>query len=128
MDINKKPLNVDEYLAALPDNVIKTLKTLRQTIRIAVPEAEEVISYQMPVFKFHGMLIWYAAFKKHYSLFVHPPVLLGFKDELKPYQLSKSGIRIPLDEPVPVQLVTEIVRLGAKLNLEREQLKSKRKK
>ena len=126
--MNQKPLNVDEYLTALPDNVRESLETLRQTIKNAVPDAEEVISYQMPAFKFHGMLIWYAAFKKHYSLFAHPPVLLGFKDELKSYQLSKSGIRIPLDEPVPVQLITEIVRLGAKVNLEREQLKSKRKK
>ena len=119
---------VDEYLALLSTQIKATLEQLRQTIKKAAPEAEEVISYQMPAFKFHGILVWFAAFKNHYSLFVRPKVLQVFKDELKQYETSKSAIRFPLDKPVHVQLVTKIVRLTAKENLEKARLKTKRKK
>ena len=100
---------------------------MRQTIKVAVPEADELISYQMPAFKFNGMLAWYAPFKNHYSLFV-PGVLEFFKDELASYQLSKGGIRFPLDHPVQVELVTKIVQYKAKENLMKAQLKAKRGK
>lgn len=100
---------------------------MRQTIKEAVPEAVELISYQMPAFKFHGMLAWYAPFKSHYSLFV-PGVLEVFKDELANYQLSKGGIRFPLDHPVQVELVTKIVQFRAKENLTKAQLKMGRKR
>ena len=82
----------------------------------------------MPAFKFHGMLVWFAAFKNHYSLFVRSKVLQVFKEELKPYEPTKATIKFPLDKPVPVQLVTKIVKFGAKENLEKAQLKTKRKK
>ncbi len=120
--------DIDSYLAIQPENVRVILEKLRQTIKKAVPEAEEVISYQMLAFKFHGMLVWFAAFKNHYSIFVRPKVLQAFKDELKPYELAKSAIKFPLDKPLPVQLVTKIVRFGAKENLGKAQLKTKRKK
>jgi len=115
------PNEIEAYFAAQPENVRVILEKMRQTIREAVPEAVELISYQMPAFKFHGMLAWYAPFKNHYSLFV-PKVLPVFKDELKQYGLSKGGIRFPLDHPVPVQLVTRIIQYAAKVNLEKAQL------
>lgn len=120
--------SVDEYLAALPAKLRETLEKLRQTIKSAAPEAEEVISYQMPAFKFHGMLVYFAAFKNHYSLFVNPAVLLTFRDELNVYSLSKSAIRFSLEMPVQVDLVKKIVQYGAVENLRKAQLKTKKKK
>lgn len=118
---------IDTYLAAQPENVRSILEKMRQTIKEAVPEAVELISYRMPAFRFHGMLAWYAPFTNHYSLFV-PKVLPVFKDELRPYKLSKGGIRFPFDHPVPVQLVTKIIQYAAKENLAKAQLKAGRKK
>ena len=121
------PTDIEAYFAAQPDNVKAILETIRQTIKEAVPEAVELISYQMPAFKFNGILAWYAPFKNHYSLFV-PKALPHFKDELARYQLSKGGIRFPLDHPVPVELVTRIIKFEAQMNLEKLQLKAGRKK
>jgi len=120
-----QPKNVDAYLDKLPDKVKDTLEKLRQTIKKAAPEAEEVISYRMPAFKFHGMLVWFAAFKHHYSLYARPKILQVLKDELKPFESAKSTIKFPLDKSVPVQLITKIVKLGVKENLKRAQLKTK---
>jgi uncharacterized protein YdhG (YjbR/CyaY superfamily) len=116
------------YLASQPEKVRAILEKIRETINKAVPEATELISYQMPAFKFHGILAWYATFKNHYSLFVHPVVMEAFKEDLKPYELSKSAIRFPLNHPVPVELISRIVRYSANLNLQKEQLKSGKKK
>jgi uncharacterized protein YdhG (YjbR/CyaY superfamily) len=126
--MNSSTKDIDSYLAIQPENVRVILEEIRQTIKKAVPEAEEVISYQMPAFRFHGMLVWFAAFKNHYSVFIRPNVLQVFMDELKPFELAKSAIKFPLDKPVPIQLVTKIVKFGAKVNLENAQLKSKGKK
>lgn len=120
--------DVVSYLACLSEGERVTLGKIRQSIKKAVPGAEEVISYQMPAFKFHGMLVWFAAFKNHYSLFIRPKVLQFFKDELKQYATSKSAIKFPKDKPVPVRLVSKIVRYGAKVNQEKARLKTKRKK
>lgn len=120
--------DLDSYLACLSEGERVTLGKIRQSIKKAVPGAEEVISYQMPAFKFHGMLVWFAAFKNHYSLFIRPKVLQFFKDELKQYETSKSAIKFPKDKSVPVRLVSKIVKLAAKENLGMAQLKSKRKK
>jgi uncharacterized protein YdhG (YjbR/CyaY superfamily) len=121
---------IDTYIELQPENVRVILTELRQTIKMAIPEAEELISYRMPAFRFHGMLVWYAAFKNHYSIFIRPHILSVFKDELSPFGLSKSksAIKIPLNEPVPIQLLTKIVKYGAKVNLENAQLKTKGEK
>ncbi len=82
----------------------------------------------MPTFKLHGILAWYAPFKKHYSLFVRPQFMEPFKEELKPYELSKSAIRFPLSHPVPVDLIKKIVQYAATENMAKDQLKSSKKK
>jgi uncharacterized protein YdhG (YjbR/CyaY superfamily) len=81
----------------------------------------------MPAFRFHGILVWFAAFNHHYSIFIHPHILKSFEEELKTLELSKSksGIKIPLDKPVPVKLLTKIIKEGAKTNLKNAQLKIK---
>lgn len=113
--------SVDEYIGSLPKGVQATLETVRRAIREAVPQVEEYISYQMPAYKFHGRLLYFSAFKNHYSLFaVTPGVLRAFEMELSRYEGSKKGtIRFPLDKPVPVKLISDIARYRAKENLAR---------
>ena len=116
--------SVDEYIATFPSDVQDVLRTIRQTIRDAVPDAEEVISYQLPAYKFHGWVFYFGGFKNHYSLSCPPPfsVFTAFK-ELAPYELSKSAIKFPLDQPVPVKLIGDMARYRANENLSREQQK-----
>ncbi len=118
----------DEYIATFPDDVQRVLQTVRQTIREAVPDAEEVISYQIPVFKFHGWLLYYSAYKNHYSLSCPPPFTLFevFKNELSAYEVTKSAIKFPLDQPIPVKLIGDMAMFRAKENIENES-KKKRK-
>lgn len=109
----------DEYIATFPENVQKILETVRKAIRQAVPEAEEVISYNIPAFKYHGWIFYYSAYKAHFSLSCPPPftVFDVFKKELSPYKLSKSTIQFPLDQPVPVKLITDMAKFRAKESL-----------
>ena len=114
---------VDDYIASQPEPVQATLREIRQLIRQAAPEVEEMISYQMPGYKFHGKLIWFAAAKNHYGIYVVPAILKVFKDRLTDYELTKSAIRIPVGEPIPAQLLTEIVQYGVNTNLEQKLVK-----
>ena len=113
--------SVDEYIASFPNDVQAKLQTLRRTIQKAVPGAEEIISYQMPAFKFHGRLLYFSAFKNHYSVFGGTQgVRRAFKKELARYEGGEGTIRFPLDEPVPVKLIRDIAMYRAKENLDRE--------
>jgi uncharacterized protein YdhG (YjbR/CyaY superfamily) len=104
------PQTVDDYLAALPDDARITLEKVRKTIKAAAPQATEVISYQMPMYKQHGMLLGFAAFKDHCSLFPGTKALEKYKDELKAYKTSKGTIRFPIGKPLPAALVKKIVK------------------
>jgi uncharacterized protein YdhG (YjbR/CyaY superfamily) len=106
------PKTVDEYLAAVPEPARSTLKKVRTAIRSAAPaEATEVISYGMPMYKYNGMLIGFAAYPKHCSLFLATSSLLKmFKDELSRYKTSKGTIRFPTDQPLPASLMKKIVK------------------
>ena len=112
---------VDEYIGTFPEHVQEILESVRQAVRESVPEAEEVISYQVPAFKFHGWVLYMSAHTNHYSLSCPPPftVFDVFKKELSPYKVSKSAIRFPLDEPVPVELISGIAKYRANENAER---------
>lgn len=114
---------IDHYLLQQPFEIAEKLLQIRQIIKEIAPEATESFSYQMPSFDFHGKLAYYAAFKEHYSLFVMPEVLKVFKDKLKSYSLSKSAIRIPLADPVPGDLIREIIGFAAEANLENKRMK-----
>lgn len=122
--------NVDEYIGTFPQGVQDVLNQIRQTIRSAVPEAEAVISYQIPAFKFHGWVLYFSAHKDHYSLSCPPPftVFDAFKEGLSPYVVSKSAIRFPMDQPVPVDLIHRIAQYRPKENLERDKAQTKKKK
>jgi uncharacterized protein YdhG (YjbR/CyaY superfamily) len=105
------PKNVDEYLAGVPKPARGTLNKMRAAIRSAVPrEATETISYGMPAFKHKGVLVWFAAFSKHCSLFPTASVIEAFKNELKGFSTSKGTIQFPTDKPLPIALVKKLVK------------------
>lgn len=105
------PRSVDEYLARVPEPARGTLKKIRAVIRSAAPpEATEVISYGIPMFKYKGALVWFAAFSNHCSLFPTAAVIEKFKNELKDYRISKGTIQFPTDKPLPAALVKKIVK------------------
>jgi uncharacterized protein YdhG (YjbR/CyaY superfamily) len=105
------PKSVDEYLAGVPEPARSTLNRMRAVIRSSVPpEATEAISYRIPAFKYKGVLLWYAAFSNHCSLFPGSSVIKAFKNELKDFQVSKGTIRFPVDKPLPSALVKKMVK------------------
>jgi uncharacterized protein YdhG (YjbR/CyaY superfamily) len=108
-----EPTTVDEYLVALPDDRREAMSLLRRTIRAAAPDATEVITYKMPGFKANGtFLVSYDAFKRHYSLFPASQVVVDeLGEEIRPYLAGRATIRFPADQPIPVDLVTRIVRI-----------------
>src|SRR5437868_6964001 len=105
------PKNVDEYLALVPEPARSTLKKVRAAIRTAVPPGTtETISYGMPAFKHNGVLVWYAAFVNHCSLFPTGAVIAAFKKELKGFSTSKGTIQFSMDKPLPAALVKKLVK------------------
>jgi uncharacterized protein YdhG (YjbR/CyaY superfamily) len=116
-----KPPSVEDYLAAVPEESRAALEKLRATIKAAAPEATELISYQMPAFRDHGrLLVSYAAFKDHCSLFpMSLKVIEDHKDELEPYHTRKGTIQFHADRPLPDALVKKIVRARIEENAAR---------
>ena len=112
--------SVDEYLANIPEPARSTLRHIRAVIKSIVPrETTEVISYRIPMFKFNGMLVGYAAFAKHCSLFpTGSGVIEKFAKELKGYKTSRGTIQFPSDKPLPDALVKKIVKQRVKENRE----------
>lgn len=113
--------SVDEYIASLPEGAQSVLKCVRSIIRKAIPEAAEVISYQIPTYKLHGdAVLYFAGWKRHYSLYPASERLVSaFKDELALFEVSKGTIRFPLSEPVPAKLIGRIAKFRAKEVAER---------
>jgi uncharacterized protein YdhG (YjbR/CyaY superfamily) len=119
--------SVEEYIASQPESVQAVLERVRTTIRKAVPQAEEVISYKIPTYKVGGRPVLYlAGWKRHYSLYPCTGRLLAaFKDDLAPYEVNNKGtIRFPLSQPVPVKLIARIAKFRAKEIAEREKAKA----
>ena len=116
----------DEYFSTLPAGTKKMLKEIRKTIKLAAPDAEEFISYNMPAFKLHGVLVYYAGFKGHISLFPQASGVAAFKKELTTYTTTKGSIHFPLDKPLPLKLIRRIVQFRVKENLEKTIRKQKK--
>lgn len=109
--------SVDDYLASQPKEMRAALDKLRATIRSVAPDAQEVISYQIPTFKQQGSLVAYAAFAKHCSFFVmSPPLMEKFAKELAPYEIAKATIRFAPDRPLSAALVKRLVKARIKEN------------
>lgn len=105
------PKSVDDYLAGVPEPARDTLNKIRATIRSAAPpDATEVISYGIPAYKHKGVLVWFAAFSNHCSLFPTAAVIEKFKSELKGFTISKGTIQFPTDKPLAAALVRKMVK------------------
>ncbi len=116
---NKPPQSVDEYISQFPPEVQKILNTIRYTIKKAVPNAAERISYGMPFYEYggtgyKGRLIYFAAFKKHISVFIPPREGQPVPADLKKYHVSKATYQFPLDKPFPYKLLEQTVKMLVK--------------
>jgi uncharacterized protein YdhG (YjbR/CyaY superfamily) len=114
MSKQNQPASIDDYIAAAPAEVRPILNKIRATIRAAAPDAKEVISYRMPAFRMHGVLVYFAAFKNHIGMY--PPISGDAKlqREVGPYAGPKGNLRFPLDQPIPYDLIKRIVTLKVK--------------
>ena len=108
---NGAPKTVDEYLAGVPEPARSALNKIRAAIRSAVPpQATETISYRIPAFSYNGVLVWFAAFSNHCSLFPTAEVIEAFKKELKGFSTSKGTVHFPMDKPLPIALIKKLVK------------------
>jgi uncharacterized protein YdhG (YjbR/CyaY superfamily) len=112
-----KPTTIEAYLIPLTSPQRAQLEKLRQVIRKAVPNAEEIISYSMPAFRQEGIVVWYAGAKNHYAVYVYPRVKMLFTKELVGFKGTKSSIHFEYGKPVPVKLITAIVKESLRQNL-----------
>lgn len=126
MDDKPKPKNIDEYIAAFPEDIQVMLAELRATIQAAAPAAEEKISYQMPTFALNGNLVHFAAFKNHIGLYPAPTGLEAFQEELSVYKTGKGSVQFPIDQPLPLDLIRKIVQYRVAENAQRAAAKSKK--
>lgn len=127
MTTNKtKPNNIDEYIAGLPAGIQKILEELRSAIRKAAPGAEETINYGIPTFTLNGNLVHFAAYKNHIGFYPTPGGIEAFKKELSIYEGAKGSVQFPIEKPLPLDLVTKVVKFRVKENAER--VKAKKKK
>lgn len=108
---------IDEYIAGFPKEVQKKLEELRATIKKAAPKAEEKISYAMPTFALNGNLVHFAAYKNHIGFYPAPRAIEEFKKELAKYEGSKGTVQFPIDEPIPLTLITKMVKFRVAENL-----------
>ena len=123
--ITNKPNTIDEYIAGFPCEIQEILHQCRLTIREAAPQAVEVMSYGMPAFKLNGILVWFAAYSKHIGFYPHNTGIVAFKKELSIYKGGKGSVQFPLDKPLPLELISEIVKFRVIENLEKQKLKKK---
>ncbi|HMI67835.1 MAG TPA: DUF1801 domain-containing protein [Cyclobacteriaceae bacterium] len=119
---------IDDYIAGFPKDVQVILEDLRATIRKATPEAEETINYQIPTFTLNGNLVHFAAYKNHIGFYPTPSGIAAFKKELSAYEGAKGSVQFPIDKPLPLRLITKIVKFRVKENLERRKRKVKNRK
>ncbi len=119
--------DIDDYIARFPANVRAILEKVRKTIRTAAPEAQETISYQMPAFKQHGILVYFAAWKEHIGLY--PPVSgdKALERAVARYAGPKGNLQFPLDEPIPYALIERIARLRVRQNAAKADAKRKKR-
>ncbi len=128
MDEKKSSItSIDEYIETMPVEIQTLLNQMRVTIKAAAPEATEKISYQMPTFFLNGNLVHFAAFKNHIGFYPVPSGIEAFKEELAKYKGSKGAVQFPLDQPLPLGLVTRIVKFRVAENLKKDHAKRSKK-
>ena len=117
--------DVDEYISGFPPTTQTKLQQLRETIRNAAPDADEVISYAMPAYKLNGMLVYFAGYAKHIGFYPGAGGIAEFKEELSIYKNAKGSVQFPLDQQLPLKLVTRIVKFRVKQNLDKANMRKK---
>jgi uncharacterized protein YdhG (YjbR/CyaY superfamily) len=111
--------NVGDYIAVFPKETQTLLRQMRAAIKAAAPGAEEVISYGMPAYKLNGMLVYFAGYARHIGFYPGASGISAFKKELSVYKGARGSVQFPLDEPLPLKLVTKIVKFRVKQNREK---------
>lgn len=127
MEKNSGFQTIDAYIATFPADVQKTLQELRAVIKAAAPEATEKISYQMPTFFLQGNLVHFAAYKNHIGFYPAPRGIEAFQEELSRYKGAKGSVQFPIDQPLPLELISRIVKFRRLENLEKAKAKSLKK-
>ncbi len=122
------PKNIDEYIAGFPADIQTILQKIRAVIHAAAPEAQEVISYQMPTFRQEGNLVHFAAFKNHIGFYPTPNGIEQFNNRVAVYKAGKGSLNFPLDQPIPYDLISDITQYRLQENLAKAAAKSKKKK
>jgi uncharacterized protein YdhG (YjbR/CyaY superfamily) len=119
--------SIDEYIAAFPEHIQALLQEVRATVKAAAPEAEECISYQMPAFAQNGIVVYFSAMKKHIGFYPTPSGIEAFKDEAVGYKSTKGALNFPFDRPLPLDLISKIVRFRVAENRAKAQAKASKK-
>jgi len=120
--------SIDNYISNFPPEIQEKLKAIREVIKESAPEAVEKISYQMPTFVLHGNLVHFAAFKNHIGFYPTPSGIDAFREELSEYKGAKGSIQFPLDQPIPYELISKIVKVRVAENIKKAEDKIKKKK
>jgi uncharacterized protein YdhG (YjbR/CyaY superfamily) len=120
-----KPNNVDEYIASFPKETRELLEQVRATIKKAAPMAEEVISYQMPAYKQNGILVYFAGYSRHIGFYPTASGIEAFKKELSVYKNAKGSVQFPINRPLPLELIANLVKFKVAQNIEKQSLKKK---
>lgn len=111
------PKNFDDYLDRYPKEVQRRLRQVRLTVKKAAPQAKEEISYGIPAFTLNGMLVWFAAFKSHIGFYPRTSAIAAFKKQLSAYKGAKGSVQFPFDKPLPLTLISRIVKFRVRENL-----------
>ncbi len=109
--------DIDDYIEQQPEAVHERLKVVRATVAAAAPEAEEAISYGLPTFKLYGVLVHFGAFKNHIGFYALPSGNVAFQQELAKYPTGKGSINFPLNQPLPIELIAQIVAFRVDENM-----------
>lgn len=124
---NLKPTTIDAYIACYPTEIQALLQSVRKTIKQAAPNATEAISYGMPTFKQNGNLVHFAAHKQHIGFYPLPSGIINFRAQLEGYPQAKGSVQFPFDKPLPLHIISEIVKFRILENEEKAASKKKSK-
>jgi uncharacterized protein YdhG (YjbR/CyaY superfamily) len=122
---NIKYTTIDEYISSFPKNIQKLLGDVRSVIRKVAPDSVEAISYGIPTFKLNGNLVHFAAFKNHIGFYPTPNGIEEFEKELSVYKQGKGSVQFPVDQPLPLDLISKIVKYRVKKNSEKNSIRKK---
>ena len=121
-------ISIDEYIATFPEETQKILEELRASIKASAPGASEKIYYQMPAFFQNGGLVSFAAYQNHIGFYPGARVIQAFESELRKFKTAKGSIQFPIDKPLPLKLISKIVKFRVAENRKNAEIKSNQRK